>query len=83
MYVYIYIYTLEIHFCSIPKGNLIVSYMRQQKMYINDLLFQSECAMIELDRGHRCYLSGTLSDIHLARWRDSYMLSDLQNVIEE
>ena len=83
MYIYIYIYILEILFCSVPKGNLIVSYMRQQKIYITVLLFQSECAMIDLDIGHKCYLSATLSDMHLERWRDSHMLSDLQNVIEE
>ena len=52
-------------------------------MYINDLLFQSECAMIGLDLGHKCYNSATLSDMHLEKWRDSYMLSDLENVIEE
>jgi len=39
--------------------------------------------VIDLDRGHKCYLSVTLSDMHLERWRDSYMLSDLQNVTEE
>jgi len=39
--------------------------------------------MIGLDLGHKCYLSATLSDMHLEKWRDSYMLSDLQNVIEE
>ena len=54
-----------------------------KNIYISVLLFQSECAMIDLDIGHKCYLSATLSDMHLERWCDSYMLSDLQNVIEE
>jgi len=47
------------------------------------LLVQGECNMIVLDLGHKCYLSATLSYMHLERGRDNYMLSDLQNVIEE
>jgi len=46
-------------------------------------LVQGKCGMIGLDLGHKCYLSAALSDMHLERWLDSYVLSDLQNVIEE